>query len=136
MHDKMIEPTERMLRQFAGLWIVFFTALAAWHGLYHGRAIVGTILVALAVTIGPMGLVWPSAIRPIFVGWMALAYPVGWVVSRVVLGVLFYGIFTPVAYVFRLTHRDELGLKRKIDATTHWETKQGATDKKQYLRQF
>ncbi|MGB2713791.1 MAG: SxtJ family membrane protein [Vicinamibacterales bacterium] len=136
MHDKILRPTDRMLRQFAGLWIVFFAALAAWHGLYHERTIAGIILSALAVTVGPIGLVWPRAIRPIFVGWMALTYPVGWLVSRIVLGALFYGIFTPVAFVFRLMRRDELGLRRQIDATTYWETKHGATDKKQYLRQF
>ena len=129
-------PTDRMLRQFAGLWIIFFLAIAA--RMYsHGRspAIVITIAV-LAVTIGPLGLVWPRIIRPVFVGWMALAYPIGWVVSRMVLGTIFFGIFTPVAWVFRLTGRDVLGLKAHRSAQTYWQPKPNAPDKSQYLRQF
>ena len=36
--DLDFAPPARKLRQFAGLWLAFFSTLAAWHGLYHGRA--------------------------------------------------------------------------------------------------
>ena len=37
------------------------------------------VLGIVAVTVGPAGLLRPSLIRPIYVGWMVLAFPVGWV---------------------------------------------------------
>lgn len=67
---------------------------------------------------------------------MAAVYPIGWIVSRVVLGVLFFGLFTPVAVLFRCAGRDELALKPQPGATTYWRAKPGAKDKAQYLRQF
>jgi hypothetical protein len=132
----LFSPTDRMLQQFAALWIVFFLAIAARQEFRHGRHVLAIVLVALAVTVGPMGLAWPRMIRPVFVGWMALAYPIGWVVSRIVLGVIFYGLFTPVAWVFRLMGRDALALKSQPNAVTYWQSKPVATDKAQYMRQF
>ena len=90
----------------------------------------------LAVTVGPLGIAWPRAITPLFIGWMALVYPIGWIVSRIVLGLLFYGLFTPVALVFRIIGRDELRLKPEPQTTTYWQPKPHAIDKTQYLRQF
>jgi hypothetical protein len=88
------------------------------------------------VTIGPLGLAWPRAIKPIFIGWMALVYPIGWVVSHVILGILFYGMFTPVALIFRIIKRDALGLKPQPQGATYWLPKPNAPDKAKYLRQF
>jgi saxitoxin biosynthesis operon SxtJ-like protein len=129
-------PSERMLRQFAAMWIVFFAGAAAWQQFRLHRPTVAAVLAVLAVTVGPIGVAWPRAIRPVFVGWMTLAYPIGWVVSRMVLGVVFYLLFTPVAWIFRLIGRDALELKSRATATTYWHSKQQLTDKSEYLRQF
>lgn len=129
-------PTDRMLRQFAMLWIVFFGAIAARQEFHHHHHTLATVLAVLAVTLGPLGIVWPRVIRPVFVGWMVLAYPIGWVVSRIVLGTIFYGLFTPVAWVFRLMGRDVLVLKPQPQAATYWRSKPVASDQAQYLRQF
>jgi hypothetical protein len=129
------KPSDKMLRQFAVLWIGFFLLIAA-RFYYHGRPTLALVVGVLAVTIGPLGLTLPKAIKPIFVGWMYLAFPIGWVVSRIVLGTIFYGIITPIAYVFRLTGRDALGLKPQPSAASYWHAKPVAPDKAQYLRQF
>jgi Saxitoxin biosynthesis operon protein SxtJ len=131
---ELFNPSDRMLRQFAGLWIVFFGAIA-FRQFQHNRPTVAAVVAVLAVTVGPMGLFLPRWIRPIFVGWMTAAYPIGWVVSRIVLGTVFYGIFTPVALVFRLIGRDTLALKPKPAADSYWHSKAGA-EKAQYLRQY
>lgn len=136
MHDSPFNPSARMLRQFAGLWILFFGAIAAWQEFHHHRHLLAIALVVLAVTVGPLGIAAPRAIKPVFIGWMALVYPIGWTVSRIVLGVLFYGLFTPVAVVFRAVGRDELRLKPEPHATTYWRPKPQARDKTRYLRQF
>jgi hypothetical protein len=125
-----------MLRQFAAMWIVFFGAAAAWQRLVLHRPVLSTVLAVLAVTVGPMGVAWPRLIRPVFVGWMAIAYPIGWVVSRIILGVVFYFVFTPVAWFFRLVGRDALELKSQPTATTYWHPRPKVTDKSAYLRQF
>jgi hypothetical protein len=135
-HDSSFNPPERMLRQFAGVWIVFFGAIAAWQEFHHHRHVGAIVLAVLAVTVGPFGLVWPRAIRPVFIGWMAVTYPIGWTMSRIVLGVIFFGLFTPIAWIFRMIGRDELGLKSRPNAATYWNPKPDVTNKANYLRQF
>jgi hypothetical protein len=134
--DSPFKPSDRMLRQFSGLWIVFFGAIAARQEFHHHRHTVALTLAAVAVVIGSLGLAWPRLIKPIFVGWMALALPIGWVVSRVILGILFYGLFTPVALIFRLMGRDAMALKPQPQAATYWLPKDHDVDKSRYFNQF
>jgi hypothetical protein len=135
-HNQALAPTDRMLRQFAGLSTVAFGAIATLQEFGYDRHVLAAVLATLAVTVGPLGLARPRAIKPIFVAWMALVSPIGWIVSRVILGTVFYGLFTPFALTFRLMGRDALGLKRPPQADTYWRRNPNAADSAQYLRQF
>jgi hypothetical protein len=133
--DLPLRPTTRTLRQFALLWIVFFSGAAAWQGLAQQRTLLGGTLAVLAWTVGPIGVCWPEAVRPIYVGWMIAAFPIGWLISRLVLGVLFYGLFTPLALVFRLAGRDRLALQPNPGSETYWSAKHQG-DAQRYFRPY
>jgi hypothetical protein len=124
-----------MLRQFAGLWILFFGFLA-WQAAWRGQATRAEILGVLAMTVGPLGLLWPAVIRPIFVAWLVLAFPIGWVVSRVLLFVLFFCVICPVGVVFRLMRRDALQLRRETQRKSYWMPKPEPNGLASYFRQF
>ena len=126
----------RMLRQFAGLWLLCFGGLAVWHVVFRGNLTVGTCVAVLAIVVGSIGLLRPAWIRWIFVGWMIAVSPIGWTVSRIVLAGLFYGCFTPLALLFRLRGPDALGLKRRPDVPTYWQPKPIVTDVNRYFQQF
>jgi hypothetical protein len=133
--DVTAAPSAKKLRQFAALWLVFFVGLALFR-LWHGRQDVETAaLAALGVTIGTLGLARPPAIRFVYTGWMIAAFPIGWTVSRVMLAALFYGVFTPVAVLFRAIGRDPLALRRRGDLETYWTAKPGVADSRDYFRQ-
>jgi len=129
-------PTNRVLRQFAAVWLVFFLFWAAWQGFYRGRAEWGLALVALALMAGGAGLVRPPLVRWIFVGWMILAFPIGWLISQMVLMILFYGMFTPMALLLRLRGRDRLRLKPSPGRASFWLRKETPADLRRYLRQY
>jgi hypothetical protein len=128
-------PDQKQLRQFAGIWFPAFCALVGWSivrktGYWHevevGWAIAGIISIA--------GLVFPPLIRPIFVGLILLTYPIGWGVSHVLLGVIFYGIVTPIGIILRITGHDPLQLKAPLGSSL-WKSPTGKTDPASYLRQ-
>jgi len=129
-------PDRKTLRQFAGLWLAFFGLLGCWH--YFGRAehTLGAILVAVGLTLGPLGLVVPSLLRPIFVGWTILVFPIGWLVLHLCLAMIFFGLLTPLGLLFRLTRRDPLCLRLQTQASTHWQAKPAAQDARRYLQPF
>lgn len=130
------KPTNRTLREFAAVWTVFFAGLAAWQGFVSDRPALAVVLAVLAVTVGPLGLVWPQAIRPLFVAATVVTFPIGWVISRVVLACLFYGLFTPIALFFRLTGRDALCRRYQPNRATYWAEKPMTSDPRSYINQF
>src|SRR5262249_48950115 len=126
--------SHRTLRQFAGLWIVFFIALAVTA---RGSSLLrAAVFAGLALGVGPLGVVRPETIRPIFLAWMGIASPVGRLVSPVLVAGLFYGLLPPVGALFRLFGRDVLRLQRQQARPTYWSSKPGASDVRRYLRQF
>ncbi|MBX6316636.1 MAG: hypothetical protein IRY99_27540 [Isosphaeraceae bacterium] len=134
--DIQFDPPRRVLRQFAGLWLAFFGGLALHQGLVRDHPRAAWVLAALALGVGLLGLVRPPAVRPLYVGWMVLAFPIGWTVSRLILAAVYFGLFTPVALVFRLIGRDALSRTRRPDAATYWTPKPAPADPRSYFRQF
>jgi hypothetical protein len=134
--DIQFRPDARMLRQFAGLWLACFGGLAVWEGLARGHAAAAVILGIMALAVGLLGLLQPLAVRPIYVGWMVLAFPIGWIVSQAILALMFYGMFTPIGLVFRLIGRDPLHRTRQPELATYWAPKATPTDARRYLKQF
>ena len=60
-----------------------------------------------------------NALLPLNKLWMRLGLLLGAIVSPIVLGIIFFGIFTPIGILMRLFRRDELRLKFK-DRSSHW----------------
>lgn len=132
--DVTAAPPQKMLRQFAGLFLVFFLGLAGWHVWTKQADGWAAALAGIGLGVGVLGLVRPSAVRWIFTGWMVVAFPIGWTISRLMLGVMFYGIFTPVAFVFRAMKRDALRIRRE-DARSYWTVKPRPENVASYFRQ-
>jgi len=132
--DIQFNPSEKTLRQFAGLFLIVFSLLALVEVQFRHRPQLALVYGALAVAIGPLGLLRPQFVRPIWVAWSVVAFPLGWVVSTAFLAMLFYVLFTPIGMVFRLIGRDVLALRRS-DAQTYWKPRPAARDKRAYFRQ-
>jgi hypothetical protein len=132
--DAIKAPSSRMLRQFAGLWLIVFGAIAAWR-YWHGQTGTSTIVLAVAAAVvGVAGLMAPAVVRPIYSGWMIAAFPVGWTMSKIVMGLMFYLVFTPVGLVFRVMGRDPLKLRR-TQPGSYWTRRTNASSGKEYFRQ-
>jgi hypothetical protein len=128
-------PSKTHLRQFAALFLIVFGGMAAWRWM-HGRHETSTIVLGVAaLLVGISGMIVPMLVRPIYTGWMIAAFPIGWTVSRVILGLIFYVVITPIGWVFRLNRRDPLTLTRS-SAATYWTGKQQPGGLAEYLRQF
>jgi predicted membrane protein len=76
-----------------------------------------------------------SLLLPLNKLWMRFGLLLGQIISPLVLGIIFFGIFTPVAFLMRLSGRDELRLKFK-NKTSYWilrnEPIQGDSFRRQY----
>lgn len=124
----------KTLRQFAGLWTVFFLGLACWFVFVRENAMSALICGGLALLLGPAGLAKPTIIRPVFAILTTLTTPIGWLVSQVMLLCLFYGVFTPVGLCFRLFGRSALSRRYRPGQSTYWKQKPSSADANSYFR--
>lgn len=131
----LLNPTRRMLRQFSVGWLVLFVGYGAYQCAWPARWPLGLGLAAAGLVGGLLGWRWPAAWRWVFAGWMLLAFPIGWLVSQLVLAVMFYGIITPLALVFRLRGRDRLA-RGKTGAASFWLPREQPADVRRYFQQY
>ena len=66
-------------------------------------------LLAIAGFLIAASLVRPISLRYPYRVWMLIGHCLGWVNTRVLMAVLFYGIVTPAAVFMRLLKRDTMG---------------------------
>jgi hypothetical protein len=127
-------PERRVLRQFGVAGLVILGALAV-HQYRVGRHTLALGLAIGGLLLGAAGLARPGLLRWLFVGWMKAAYPLNWIVSELILALIFYVVLTPLALVFRLAGRDALDLKDAPERASYWVRKPPAAEVRRYFRQ-
>ena len=135
-------PSDRQLRHF-GLPLPAVLPLAGWAilgfpgpaRLEAGGAGLIAFLAFAGVATAVLGLVRPAALRPLYRGTMLLTWPVGMVVQEALMGLVFFGLFMPVACLFRLIGRDALCRKMDRSAPSYWRPKSNRYPVERYFRQ-
>jgi hypothetical protein len=113
-------PGEKMLRQFGWISLAGFGLLASVAWFRFGCQPVAITLCALAVLVPVIGMVKPRLLKFLYIGLSLITFPIGIVVSNLVLLLIFLLVFTPLALIFRLFGRDELRLRLDRAAPTYW----------------
>jgi len=113
-----IKSGRRDLRNFGlsvGIVLVLI-GLLLW---FYARASYPYFIIAGAVLV-LLGLVLPSVLKPLQKAWMALAVTLGFVMTRLILSLLFFLIFTPMRFIGRLGGHRFLDLKIDKNASSYW----------------
>jgi len=92
---------------------------------------------------------WPLAVLILFLSfsairiltyiyrfWMLMAEGISWVLLRLILGVFYYLILSPVGFAMRLFGRDVLDEKIDREASSYWKKRAGNPAREQYERLF
>jgi hypothetical protein len=130
------DPPPRHLRLFGAL-LPPFVALAGW--LCLRRADSPTAAYVVWTVGGALWLVYaavPRTRRPIWVGWMTAVFPIGWVVSHVVVIAFYYFVLTPIAVLLRLFGHDALRRRRASARDTYWVERGRRDGTRRYFRQY
>ena len=105
-------------RAFGLVFTGVFFVIAVWP-LFHGEALRWWAS-GLAAVFALAALVKPALLAGLNRLWIKLGVLLGKVVSPIALGILFYGVFTPLGVLIRLTGKDPLRLKFDPDADSYW----------------
>ncbi|MGE3173314.1 MAG: hypothetical protein AB7O97_11870 [Planctomycetota bacterium] len=116
-----LNPNDRMIGQFAWVAPIGFAAFAY---LFHklGMPMPG---VWITLALGPLVLVCHLAgvrVVPlnVFRGLVLLTAPIGFVLFPLLIGLIYYGVFTPMGLFMRMTGRDVLGKKLDPSLPSYW----------------
>jgi hypothetical protein len=120
-HENLSEHGEALggsNRSFGFVFTVVFLVLGLFPMLDGGAVVLE--LVAIAGLFLAVALVFPKALGPLNRLWTKFGLLLGAIVNPVVLGIVFYGVLTPIAIAIRLGGKDPLRLKPTPDARTYW----------------
>ena len=101
----------------------------------HG--ITGYSLTFAVLAVGAALVAWsrPLVYRPVFTLWMVLVFPIGWMMSRLVLLGFYFLLLTPIGVLLRWRGHDPLTL-RTSPKDTFWRKRCDVTEPGRYLRQY
>jgi hypothetical protein len=133
---RQLPTTPRDLRKFGLVVGGVFLLLGLWFLLRHKP--VWPYLLSPGVLLTVFGLLAPRALRPVYLGWMAMAFALGLVVSTVLLTLFFFLVITPVSLMARLFGKDFLSLRLNPASTSYWLPRERRAPRQvaDYERQF
>ena len=94
------------------------------------------LIAIIASTFMGLGFVTPIILKPFYFVWMTFAAILGWVMTRVILSLVFYLIITPIGLLTKLLGEDFLALK-KVESDSYWNYRDSSEELNQnYEKQF
>lgn len=88
---------------FAGLFGLLFPWLFE-HSIPYWPWILCSVLVLWS-------LINPQSLNPVYTLWMKLGHILGWINTRIILAIMFYGMFMPIAIIMKLIGNDPMHKK-------------------------
>ena len=122
---KAIQQTSSAMRWF-GLLLGSICLVIAGIMFFWGQQNPGEFAVKPAVFAGLgsvcilMALVIPMALKPVNTVFLIVSMIVGWIMTRVVLTLLFFGLFLPIGLILRMSGKDSMCLKFDREAQSYW----------------
>ena len=132
---KNIDITRSNLRKF-GFLIVFIIFLLNLFIIFTQKNISSFFLIT-SISLIFISLIYPKSLHPLYWIWMSLASLLSWLMTRVILILLFYIILTPIGIMSRLFGKKFIQLTWKNDSQTFWNDRNTKhVNKQNYTKQF
>ena len=108
-------------KNFGLVFFVIFIIITLWPLLNDGNIRIWSIIVSIIFLI--LGLLNSKILTPFNKLWMRLGALLGIIVSPIVMGVVYFGIITPIGLIMKLFGKDVLNLKLDKNKKTYWTLK-------------
>lgn len=102
-----------------GLFFASIFLIASFYSYYIDSEIMVYILGTICGIFLIITIINADVLLPLNKLWMKFGILLGMIVNPIIMGIIFFGIFTPIAILMRLFGRDELRLSFK-NKKTHW----------------
>jgi len=137
MHNefKAIKSGKKELREF-GLTIGAILVILGVVALLRSKAAYPYLL-AMGFLLAALGLTIPQVLKPLQKAWMAFSIVLGFVMSRVILAIVFYAVMTPMGLLTRILGKDILDQRMDRKEVSYWKKRAGPRkEKASYENQY
>ena len=118
-----------------GFFFTFVCAVAAAY-FYTSPSLFWAYMFTLASAVFLcVSVIKAEILMPLNKLWMMLGMLIGMVVSPIVLGIIFFGMFTPISFLLKVSGRDELRLKL-TKKQSYWVSRNDQIRSGSFKRQF
>lgn len=132
---KNIKSEKSDLRKFGITVGVILLIIAGF--LFWKEKVSFQLVLAVGIILFAFGITIPVLLKPVYLVWMIFATILGWLMTRVILSLLFYVIFTPIGLISRLFRKQFLELRWDRSQDTYWNYRATKHVKKEgYEKQF
>jgi len=114
-----LEISKKILRKF-GLLVGGVFLLLGLLIYYSSQGLIGIIFLIVGALLFLLGFVFPNSLPDVYEIWMGLALALGWIVSRLLLIILFYLGITTVAFIARIFGKKFLDTKFRDGKASYW----------------
>ena len=94
------------------------------------------ILLTVGLIFCVLGIAIPVVLKPVYWIWMIFATILGWIITHVILSLLFYIIITPIGLIPRFFGKQFLELKWDKSKNSYWNYRSSKTEKASYEKQY
>ncbi len=91
--------------------------------------------VFIATMFSLIAIIKPYLLLPLNKFWMKLAHFLGTIINPIVLGIIFFGLLSPISLILKILRRDELVLKFK-KKDSYWITRESPSHNDSFKNQF
>ncbi len=132
-----LKPKDSQLKQFGWIALIGFPLVGfALHRAFELTSDLWWILGIVGVATFALSRIQPKLILPLYVGLMVITFPIGFVLSWVLMAVVFFGLFTPVGLLFRLFGRDPLQKHPDSGVESYWYVRGAAREPSSYFKLY
>ena len=132
---KNIKSEKSDLRKFGITVGVILLIIAGF--LFWKEKVSFQLVLAIGIILFAFGITIPVLLKPVYLVWMIFATILGWLMTRVILSLLFYVMFTPIGLISRLFRKQFLELRWDRSQDTYWNYRAKKHVKKErYEKQF
>jgi uncharacterized protein involved in cysteine biosynthesis len=111
-------PKKNDLRNFTFIWSGIFILIGLIPLFKSGSPRIWAIILSALFLL--TGTIKPMLLEPFYQVWLKIGDVIGGILSKVMLSILFYFVFTPVATILRLAGKDMLNKKIDRTASSYW----------------
>ena len=132
---KNFKIVKKEIRNFGIIFCVILLVISGF--LFWKEKELFQIFLAIGITLFLTAIAIPRVLKPVYWIWMVFAIILGWFMTRLILSLLFYVVFTSIGLTLRLFGKQFLELRWDKSKESYWNSRTNENlQNKNYEKQF